>query len=287
MQQASSGPEQGKAVSPHTNPIALAMWSSALAMFILSIPALTIVVFLRNKFGCRQIKLWMAAINFFLLFFVLSPSFSFRLTPLRLFALLTTGLVIYHSRQAWKRFWARKLWHSMSDGEPYLRNLAPLSNLSTATSERVVKQLLEPGLVIAAGLVCLMLSYAAQTSPFLAGFFSLGLWLIFAAIAHGLYEGMLYEQRLHAFIDQIDARIESTAMLEMNKLYDQSAKAEAASDSGKPAAVSAHAEPLSAPPNLETTIGYPVIYAPEVQQMISDARDRELQARGQSYAAGA
>ena len=280
MPQASPDTQQGNAPSPHTNPVALAMWSSALAMFILSIPALSIVVFLRKKFGCRQIKLWMAAINFFLLFFVLSPSFSFRLTALRLFALLTTGFAIYHSRQAWKRFWERKLWHSMSDGEPYLRNMA------SGASERVLKQLIEPGLIIGAGLMCLLLSYAAQTSPFLGGFFSLGLWLIFAAIAHGLYEGMLYEQRLHAYIDQIDARIESAAMLEMNKLYDQSAKAEAATDTGKPAAVSTHAEPPAAPPDLETTIGYPVIYAPEVQQMISDARDRELQARGQSYVAG-
>ena len=281
MTQAASSQGQGQSPSPHTNPMALALWSSALAMFALSIPALSIAVFLRKKFGCRQIKLWMAAVNFFLLFFVLSPSFSFRLTPLRLFALITTGFAIYHSREAWKRFWNGKLWHSMSDGEPYLRNIA------SGASERVLKQLIEPGLVIGAALLCMLLSYSSAT-PFLAGFFSLGLWLAFAAIAHGLYEGMLYEQRLHAFIDQIDARIESTAMLEMNKLYDQNAKAEAAADFGKPAAVSAHADPPpAAPPDLETTIGYPVIYAPEVQQMISDAREREERARGQRYVAGA
>ncbi|MBX7134198.1 MAG: hypothetical protein K1X67_16115 [Fimbriimonadaceae bacterium] len=280
MIQSSPNPEQGKAPSPHTNPIALAMWSSALAMFILSIPALSVVVFLRRKFGCRQIKLWMAALNFFLLFFVLSPSFSFRLTPLRLFALLTTGFAIYHSRQAWTRFWEGKLWHSMSDGEPFLRSVA------SGASERVLKQLIEPGAVIGAALACLLLSYRSVT-PFLAGFYMLGLWLVFAAIAHGLYEAMLYEQRLHAYIDQIDARIESTAMLEMNKLYDQSAKAETVSDTGKPSAVSTNTEPPAAPPDLETTIGYPVIYAPEVQQMISDAREREERARGQRFTANA
>lgn len=279
MTQASPNPTQGLSTTPRANPSALQLWASALAMFFLSIPALTIVVFLRKKFGCRQIKLWMAAINFFLLFFVLSPSFSFQLTPLRLFALLTLGLALFHSRQAWKRFWARQLWHSLSDGEPFMRSLAP------SASERVIKQLLEPGAAIAAGILCMMLSYKA-TTLFMAGFNSLGMWLVFGAICHGLYEGLLYEQRLHAFIDQIDAHIEGAATMEMMKHYQEAAKAEATPDGSKAVAASS-AEPPTVQPDLEATIGYPVIFTPEVQQMISDAREREQQARGHSFSMGA
>ncbi|MCC7482943.1 MAG: hypothetical protein IT541_15605 [Hyphomicrobiales bacterium] len=166
----------------------------------------------------------------------------------------------------------------MSDGEPFLRSVA------SGASERVLKQLLEPGLIIGAGSVCVMLSYRSVT-PFLAGFYSLGLWLIFAAIAHGLYEGMLYEQRLHAYIDQIDAHIEGAATMEIMKQYHDTAKSEEGKGTVAPAA--AAAEPAKTQPDLEATIGYPVIYDPAVQQMISDAREREQQVRGQSYGAGA
>jgi hypothetical protein len=260
MSPSASHPNQAANVSIHSNPLSLVAWASAFFMLILTIPALSVVVFLRTRFGCRFLKLWMVFVALGVLWTLYSVPLStpygpqgFSMTsasPARLFAVAMMVLAVYHSRTAWKRFWSaagnpRLLWHSMNDGTPRLRRMFP------RVGERLLKTVLEPGAVAGVGFVCMFIaSYNTRSEGiFRGGFMNLALWLFTAAVAHALYETMLYEQRLNSFIDFVDQNIEAASL-------------QAVGDDYMDRRV----------PTREDTLGNPVLFTPELFQIMESAR---------------
>jgi hypothetical protein len=260
-------PDQSQEDGPsiHSNPISFFAWSSAVVMFLLEIPALSIVVFLRHSFGCRFLKLWMILVSLALLWSVYSFSspFTVNATPARLFGLIMLGLAVHHYRDAWARFWAsgghpEKLWHSGSDGIPWLSQVFPIF------SDRVIKTLIEPAVAALAALGCLVLAFGSP-GEFRMGLPPFALWLGTAAVSHMLLEAMLYEQRLHKFIDMVDENIEAASMQEVMTAFTEKREVE---------------------PSPEGRMGNPVMFTPDLFNVMQAARQRNEKARARAKSAG-
>lgn len=238
------------AVSIHSNPISLVAWTSAAVLLALAAPALSVVVFLRHKFGCRYIKLWMVSVvaGFLWSVFSLYAKSWTSVTPARFFAVAMMALAVYHSRNAWSRFWKavgkpgktpqpQLLWHSMNDGESWIRTFIPHIN------ERLLKVVLEPAIVGGVGLVLFITGFTSTASTAAGsrvgpGLVLLSYWLFAAAATLSLYESMLYEQRLNGFIDMVDGQIDSMAMLGINTNADDTRVKTSPEDSlGSPVAI--------------------------------------------------
>ena len=262
----SSMPSEKAAISIHSNPISLVAWTSALVLLILAAPALSIVVFLRRQFGCRFIKLYMVWIAFGLLwtFYSFSGKTMLSATPARVYAVAMMGLSVYHSRAAWNRFWAagthpELLWHSMNDGIPRLRSLFP------RMGERLLKTVAEPVLVAFAALICFIIGNSLANGEivfFNSGWVMLGSWLMTAAMAHALYETMLYEQRLHSFIDFIDSNLEASSVLEVTADFAQAKQQQP----------------------VQNTLGNPVLFTPDLFRIMEASRRKAQMHAGSQIA---
>jgi hypothetical protein len=241
-------------ISAHTNPISAMVWINAFAIFLFSVPSMSIVLFLRHRFGCRFIKLWMPLLVFVLLF--TAYSLGSGLTDpnaARLYGVAMMGLAVMHSRNAWRRFWGaakepRELWHSESDGISHLRPFV------SGVSERVLRGVVEPVLAVAVALLCLLLAFSISGAFFLG----LGMWLLTAGVFHALYEAMVYEQRLNLYVDFVDGQINSMAMLEMQEGFEGG---------------------IHETPRPEDSLGNPVVVSPDVFKVMAVARQRADQAR--------
>lgn len=269
--------ERSKAeIIANTNPLSLTSLVTSGVMLLFTAPSLSIVVFLRRKFGVRFMPLWLMALALGLLWSV----FSFHAgaswtspTPARVFGVAMMGLAVWHSRTAWHRFWAsatnpKLLWHTMSDGVPYLRSLFPAMN------ERFLKTVVEPGAAAAGAIMCFIIAYAKVKLTTAIdidagwGWTFMGYWLALAAVCHALNETLLYQQRLASFMDDIDRHIEAGVAMEMSRKI----------QTGQPAA------------SVEDTLGNPVLFTPELFNIMDAARRKAEEAEkdeGEGTAAAA
>jgi hypothetical protein len=84
-----------------------------------------------------------------------------------------------------------------------------------------------------------------------SGWFLLGNWLMTATMAYALYESMLYEQRLHSFIDFIDSNLEATSVMDMTSNF---------------------AQAKQAPPTAQDTLGNRVLFTPDLFKIMEASR---------------
>lgn len=217
--------------------------------WLLSFPALTVMIFLRGKTGFRQLKPGRLVVMWFLLLMLATfggmDSFSSLASfdgsntskALALFAWAMLIFGVVQRRMRWNDLKSGVRLHTYARGVPWLAKFVPLS-------ENIVQRFIDPAVCFLFGLVVLLLSRP------------LGMWLIFSGLALYMVEQYVYEKQLEQHLDTLDGLVDSEVQGENVQHFEG-------------------AQPEQKQRSLEETAGIPTGIAPELEVQIQKRRKRK------------
>ena len=182
-------------------------WRDAITA-LATLPALTVMVFMRQKVGWDKLTYGSMYGMAFVLYVLNTISHEGRSLMYFGQAFLVAGL--WQRRERWKDLVHGEPWHTFSHGVSWFEFLPIRQDL--------VYRVVDPALAFLAGLVLRKL-----------GFSSLGLWVMFSALCFQLVEQRVYEMRLRRELDAHNDLIESRVQAESVAQWDGQGDAKAPS----------------------------------------------------------